>query len=113
MRACGATGIVTDALGVYRAVARRQDWERSVGWYPWRRRVGRALRALERELPASGRALVAQVQKATGYPYPRALEITYEAHTKGRAIVWAGGIEECLRVEGVLREIGLHTDIVA
>jgi ATP-dependent Clp protease adapter protein ClpS len=57
--------------------------------------------------------VVAQVQKATGYPYPRALEITYEAHTKGRAVVWAGSIEECLRVEGVLREIGLHTDIVA
>lgn len=57
--------------------------------------------------------VVAQVQKATGYSYQRALEITYEAHTKGRAIVWAGGIEDCLRVESVLREIGLTTEIVA
>ncbi|BCW95244.1 MAG: ATP-dependent Clp protease adaptor ClpS [Fimbriimonadales bacterium] len=57
--------------------------------------------------------VVWQVQKATGYPFPRALAITMEAHTTGRAVVWAGSIEECLRVEAVLREIGLHTDIVA
>jgi ATP-dependent Clp protease adapter protein ClpS len=56
---------------------------------------------------------VALVQKATGYAYPRAYAITMEAHTTGRAVVWSGAIEECLRVEAVLREIGLHTDIVA
>jgi ATP-dependent Clp protease adapter protein ClpS len=56
---------------------------------------------------------VAQVQKATGYPYRRAYAITMEAHTTGRAVVWTGDIDECLRVEGVLREIGLRTDIVA
>jgi len=57
--------------------------------------------------------VVAQVQKATGYAYQRAYAITMEAHTTGRAVVWSGAIEECLRVEGVLREIGLRTDIVA
>ena len=57
--------------------------------------------------------VVAQVQKATGYAYPRAYAITMEAHTTGRAVVWSGAIVECLRVEGVLREIGLRTDIVA
>ena len=57
--------------------------------------------------------VVAQVQKATGYAYPRAYAIAMEAHTTGRAVVWSGAIEECLRVEAVLREIGLHTDIVA
>ena len=57
--------------------------------------------------------VVAQVQKATGYAYPRAYAITMEAHTTGRAVVWSGAIEECLRVEAVLREIGLHTDVVA
>ncbi|MGQ9656653.1 MAG: ATP-dependent Clp protease adaptor ClpS [Fimbriimonadales bacterium] len=57
--------------------------------------------------------VVAQVQKATGYPRSRAFAITMEAHTSGRAVVWTGDIEACLRVEGVLREIGLHTDIVA
>ena len=57
--------------------------------------------------------VVAQVQRATGYAYPRAYAITMEAHTTGRAVVWSGAIEECLRVEAVLREIGLHTDIVA
>lgn len=57
--------------------------------------------------------VVAQVQKATGYAYPRAYAITMEAHTTGRAVVWSGAIEECLRVEAVLREIGLRTDIVA
>lgn len=58
-------------------------------------------------------AVVAQVQKATGYPHARVWAITYEAHTHGRALVWTGAIDECLRVEGVLREIGLRTDIVA
>lgn len=57
--------------------------------------------------------VVLQVQKATGYPYRRAHEITMEAHTNGCAVVWAGAVEECLRVESILREIGLHTDIVA
>jgi ATP-dependent Clp protease adaptor protein ClpS len=57
--------------------------------------------------------VVAQVQKATGYAYQRAYAITMEAHTTGRAVVWTGDIDECLRVEAVLREIGLHTDIVA
>lgn len=56
--------------------------------------------------------VVAQVQKATGYTYRRAYEITYEAHTKGQAVVWTGDVAECLRVESVLREIGLHTEIV-
>jgi hypothetical protein len=51
MRACGATGIVTDDLGVYREAARRQYWERAVCWYHWRRWVGRALRALEGAVP--------------------------------------------------------------
>jgi len=78
MRACGATGIVTDDLGVYREVAQRQYWERSVCWYHGRRWVGRALGALEGELPTSGRALVAQVRR-----------IVRELPADGAAQLWA------------------------
>ena len=34
------------------------------------------------------------------------------AHLMGLAVVYEGNIEQCLRVEAVLREIDLPTDIV-
>lgn len=55
--------------------------------------------------------VVAQVQKATEYPLERAEQITYEAHTTGRAIAYSGPKDECQRVAGVLREIRLQVEI--
>jgi len=55
--------------------------------------------------------VVRQVQKATGYPLERAEQITYEAHTKGRAVVYTGTKEKCQEVAAVLREIRLQVEI--
>lgn len=56
--------------------------------------------------------VVIQVRKATGYSWAKAFEITLTAHITGLAVVYEGDIEQCLRVEAVLREIDLRTDIV-
>lgn len=56
--------------------------------------------------------VVNQVQKATGYTRSRAFWITMIAHWFGQAPVYQGEIDACLRVEAVLREIDLRTDIV-
>jgi len=55
--------------------------------------------------------VIAQVIKATGYGYDRAEAITMEAHTKGRAPVITGDLNDCLRAQHVLEEISLRTSI--
>lgn len=54
--------------------------------------------------------VVFQVQKATGYSLEKAVWITHEAHTTGRAIAYTGTLEECERVAGVLRQIRLQVE---
>jgi ATP-dependent Clp protease adapter protein ClpS len=54
--------------------------------------------------------VVAQVQKATGCSLEKAERITWEAHTMGRAIAYAGPAEECERVAAVLRQIRLQVE---
>ncbi len=51
--------------------------------------------------------VVQQVQKATGCSAHRAFEITMEVHTRGQSVCFTGGLSECERVAGILREIGL------
>lgn len=55
--------------------------------------------------------VIAQLVKALRCSTSHASALAHEAHTVGRAIVFEGDIEECLRVEGVLKEIGLITEI--
>jgi|YelNatPaOPRAMG01_1025707.scaffolds.fasta_scaffold57529_2 ATP-dependent Clp protease adaptor protein ClpS len=55
--------------------------------------------------------VIAQIVKATGYSTARAEAIALEAHTRGKALVYEGEMEECLRVNSVLEEIGLTTQI--
>jgi ATP-dependent Clp protease adaptor protein ClpS len=55
--------------------------------------------------------VIAQIIKAIRCSIEEAEFITWEAHTKGRAVVTAGELEECLRVSRVLEEIGLQTQI--
>ena len=55
--------------------------------------------------------VVLQVMKATGHGLQRAAQVTLQAHTAGKADAFSGPFEECLRVGGVLGEIGLLTEI--
>jgi ATP-dependent Clp protease adaptor protein ClpS len=55
--------------------------------------------------------VILQVQKATGFSMESAIEITLEAHNKGRAICFSGSLEKCNQVANILKEIGLHVEI--
>jgi ATP-dependent Clp protease adapter protein ClpS len=55
--------------------------------------------------------VIRQVIKATGCTVDEAKRITFEAHQKGKAACYEGTFEECFRVQGVLREIQLVTEI--
>ncbi len=54
--------------------------------------------------------VVFQLQKATGCSLEKAVWITHEAHTLGRAIAFTGSLDECERVAGILREIRLQVE---
>ncbi len=56
--------------------------------------------------------VIEQIIKATGYSYARAEAITWEVHTKGKAKVYEGPLEDCIRVSAILEEIHLKTQIV-
>lgn len=55
--------------------------------------------------------VIMQIVKATGCPTSRAEELAWRVHTNGKAAVFEGSFEECFRVQGVLREIQLVTEI--
>lgn len=59
----------------------------------------------------TGNEVVSQIMKATGYPFDKASEIMWEAHSNGRAIVFSGNRERCELVESILAEIKLSTQI--
>jgi ATP-dependent Clp protease adaptor protein ClpS len=54
--------------------------------------------------------VVLQLQKATGASYEKAVHIMLEAHTNGRAVAYAGTMEECERVAAILRQIRLQVE---
>jgi ATP-dependent Clp protease adapter protein ClpS len=55
--------------------------------------------------------VVGQIVKATGCDATKATAVMMEAHSKGRAIAYSGGIERCGLVESILGEIRLSTKI--
>jgi len=55
--------------------------------------------------------VIRQLIKATGCPVHQATKIAWKAHFKGKAVAYEGSFEECFRVQGVLREIQLVTEI--
>jgi len=54
--------------------------------------------------------VVAQIQKATGYPLEKCVQIMFEAHRRGRAIAYSGSATECERVAQILRQIRLQVE---
>lgn len=55
--------------------------------------------------------VINQIIKAIKCTHEHAEGITWEVHNKGKACVYAGDMNECLRVSSVLEEIQLHTQI--
>ena len=55
--------------------------------------------------------VIFQLMKATGCSMSQAEAYAWTAHVKGKARVYEGDFESCLRVQGILREIELVTEI--
>ncbi len=55
--------------------------------------------------------VIVQLQKATGFDIIQCEQIAIIAHTKGRAVVKSGEYDELSRINSVLREINLITEI--
>jgi ATP-dependent Clp protease adapter protein ClpS len=55
--------------------------------------------------------VIIQLVKATGCTTSRAERHAWTVHTEGKDCVYTGEFFECLRVQGVLREIQLVTEI--
>ena len=52
-----------------------------------------------------------QLMKATGCSTADAIRIMLVAHLRGKALAFTGPFDECFRVNGILREIQLVTEI--
>lgn len=56
--------------------------------------------------------VISQLIKATNCTFEKARDFAFEVHVKGKAIVFNGSLNECLKVSSVLEEIALHTQII-
>jgi len=57
--------------------------------------------------------VINQLIKAIKCSFEEARNLTFEVHVKGKAAVFAGNLQECLKVTSVLDEIALHSQIVS
>lgn len=55
--------------------------------------------------------VINQIIKAIGCDLNKATQLTDEVHNTGKAAVYEGELDECLRVSSILEEIGLLTQI--
>ncbi len=55
--------------------------------------------------------VINQLIKALGCDVEKAEEITLKVHNEGKALVFEGAFEECLKINSVLQEIQLITEI--
>ena len=55
--------------------------------------------------------VIGQLIKALRCDSTKAEGLTWEIHNSGKAAVFEGPMEECVKVSGVLEEIALHTQI--
>jgi ATP-dependent Clp protease adaptor protein ClpS len=56
--------------------------------------------------------VISQIIKAVNCTFEQARGYAVEAHTKGKAVVYRGSMQECLKVSSVLEEIALNTQII-
>lgn len=57
--------------------------------------------------------VINQLIKAIKCGFEAARDFAFEAHVKGKAIVYNGTLNECLKVSSILEEIELHTQILS
>ncbi len=57
--------------------------------------------------------VISQLIKAVECSYEEARAFAFEAHVKGKAIVFNGELSLCLKITSILEEIALHTQIIA
>ena len=57
--------------------------------------------------------VINQLIKAVECSYEEARAYAFEAHVKGKAVVFNGELSKCLKVTSILEEIALHTQIVS
>lgn len=55
--------------------------------------------------------VINQLLKALGCSVEKATEMTFKVHNDGKALVFEGAFEECLKINSVLKEIQLITEI--
>lgn len=55
--------------------------------------------------------VINQLIKALGCSVQKAEELTIKVHNDGKAVVFEGSFEECLKINSVLQEIQLITEI--
>jgi ATP-dependent Clp protease adaptor protein ClpS len=56
--------------------------------------------------------VIIQLMKAVNCTFEQARDYAFEVHVKGKAIVFKGSMNDCIRVSSILEEIALHTQIV-
>ncbi len=56
--------------------------------------------------------VIAQLIIAIKCTYEQARNLAFEVHVRGKAIVFYGSLNNCLKVSSVLEEIALHTQIL-
>jgi len=57
--------------------------------------------------------VITQLIKAINCSFEQGSSYAFEVHTKGKAIVFSGSMQDCLRVSSVLEEIALNTQIIS
>jgi ATP-dependent Clp protease adaptor protein ClpS len=57
--------------------------------------------------------VIIQLVKALKCSFEKARDYAFEAHIKGKACIFDGVLEECLKITSILEEIALHTQIVS
>jgi len=55
--------------------------------------------------------VIGQLIKALRCDSAKAEVLTWEVHNSGKAAVFQGPMDECVKISGVLEEIALHTQI--
>ncbi|MCF8242063.1 MAG: ATP-dependent Clp protease adaptor ClpS [Melioribacteraceae bacterium] len=57
--------------------------------------------------------VIIQLMKAVNCSFEKARDFAFEVHVKGKAIVFNGSLEDCLKVSSILEEIALHTQVIS